>query len=147
MTSCHDFPVDELVPPDDRESAYVLFQRGQALIRDRHYAQAATVLERADRAEPGKGSILEALGRAHFNARHYGVAREVFERLAAVDPSSAYGHYAVSQCLLRLGHRHEAATHARLAAALEPASSLYRGAARRMPLPIRRPDPGEPDQR
>ncbi len=142
--------MDEQAPPDDRESAYVLFQRGQVLIRDRHYAQAATVLGRADRAEPGKGSILEALGRAHFNARHYGVARGVFEQLLAVDPSSAYGHYAVSQCLLRLGHRDQAATHARLAAALEPASSLYRGAARRMPRrmprPICRPDPGDPDR-
>ena len=50
--------------PDPRESAYGLLQRGQELLRGRHHAQAATVLARAARLEPGKGSILEALGRA-----------------------------------------------------------------------------------
>ena len=34
---------------DDRESAYELLQRGSALMKQRHFAQAATVLERADR--------------------------------------------------------------------------------------------------
>ena len=51
---------------DERESAYGLLQRGQALSAERHYAQAAIVLARADRLEPGKGSILELLGRAYF---------------------------------------------------------------------------------
>ena len=52
--------------PADTESAYELLQRGQALMRRRHNAQAAVVLERAARLEPGKGSILEALGRSCF---------------------------------------------------------------------------------
>ncbi len=47
---------------------YELLQRGQALLEGRHHAQAAIVLERADRLEPGKGSILEALGRAYYNS-------------------------------------------------------------------------------
>ena len=51
----------------DREGAYALLQRGQALLRSRHHAQAAIVLERAARQEPGRGSILEALGRAYHN--------------------------------------------------------------------------------
>jgi hypothetical protein len=33
--------------PDDRESAYTLLQRGEALSAGRHYAQAAIVLARA----------------------------------------------------------------------------------------------------
>ncbi len=49
-------------PVDDRETAYDLLQRGHALLEGHHYAQAAIVLERADRLEPAKGSILEALG-------------------------------------------------------------------------------------
>jgi len=50
-----------MTSPEDRESDYELLQRGQALLKQRHFAQAATVLERADREEPDKASILEAL--------------------------------------------------------------------------------------
>jgi len=107
-------------PLDDRESAYELFQRGQALIRGRHHAQAAVVLERAARAEPNKGSILEALGRACFNSAQYDRARETFERLLEVDPSSPYAHFGLGQSLKRLGRRAEARTNLRLAVALDP---------------------------
>ena len=44
----------------DHESVYALLQRGHELMRSRHHAQAAIVLARAARIEPGKGSILEA---------------------------------------------------------------------------------------
>jgi len=59
---------------DDRESAYELLQRGLALTRRRHHAQAAIVLARAARAEPRKGSILEPLGRAYHLTRQYDLA-------------------------------------------------------------------------
>jgi Flp pilus assembly protein TadD len=123
---------EQLPDHDDRESAYELFQRGLALIRDRHHAQAAVVLERASRAEPNKGSILEALGRACFNSAQYDRARETFERLLEVDPSSPYAHFGLGQSLKRLGRRAEARTHLRLAVALDPRSSLYRGALQRL---------------
>lgn len=126
---------------EDRESAYELFQRGQALLRSRHHAQAAVVLERAARAEPGRGSILEALGRACFNSGQHERARDAFERLLAVDPSSPYGHYGLGQSLKRLGRSGEARTHLRLAVALDPHSALYRGAFDRLgPGPRRVPD-------
>ncbi|HEX5591395.1 MAG TPA: tetratricopeptide repeat protein [Candidatus Limnocylindrales bacterium] len=119
-------------PVEDRESAYELLQRGQALMRGRHHAQAAVVLDRAARMEPNKGSILEALGRACFNSGQYERSRETFERLLEVDPSSPYGHYALGQSLKRLGRRPEARTHLRLAVALDPHSALYRGALNRL---------------
>jgi len=119
-------------PADDRESAYELLQRGDALLRRRHYAQAAVVLERAARAEPGRGSILEALGRAYFNSGQTAFARKTFEELLSVDPSSPYGHYALGQSLKRLGRVGEARTHLRLAVALDPYSPLYRGALNRL---------------
>ena len=118
--------------PSDAESAYELLQRGHALMRRRHNAQAAIVLERASRLEPGKGSILEALGRACFNAGQPERARETFEALLEVDPSSHYGHYALGQSLKRLGRPSEARTHLRLAVALSPSSALYRGALARL---------------
>ncbi len=123
---------------DEPESAYDLLRRGQALLDGRHFAQAAIVLERADRLEPGKGSILEALGRAYFNSGQAERARTAFEALLEIDPSSHYAHYAVGQCLKRLGRIDRARTHLRLAVALSPGDPLYTGALGRLP-PARRP--------
>jgi tetratricopeptide (TPR) repeat protein len=116
-------------PADDhRESAYELLRRGEALLRRHHHAQAAVILERADRLEPGRGSILEALGRARFNSGQHDLARQAFEALLGVDPSSHYAHFALGQSLRRLGRDAEGLTHLRLAVALDPGSALYRGA-------------------
>jgi Flp pilus assembly protein TadD len=122
--------VDE--PEIDRESAYELLQRGRELIRTRHHAQAAIVLERALRLEPGKGSILEALGQALYNSRQYERSREAFEELLELDPSSHYGHFALGQSLKQLGRPAEARTHLRLAVALSPTSDLYSRALARL---------------
>jgi tetratricopeptide (TPR) repeat protein len=116
----------------ERESAYDLLQRGQALLERRHFAQAAIVLERADRQEPGKGSILEALGRAYYNSGQAERARATFEALLEIEPSSHYAHYAIGQSLKRLGRTDEARTHLRLAVALSPHNALYSGALARL---------------
>lgn len=118
---------------DDRETAYDLLQRGHALLERRHFAQAAIVLEWADRQEPAKGSILEALGRAYFNSGQAERARATFEALLEIDPSSHYAHYAIGQSLKRLGRADRARTHLRLAVALSPNSALYSGALARLP--------------
>ncbi len=127
-------------PDDEHESAYSLLQRGQALLNRRHHAQAAVVLERAAKLEPGKGSILEALGRAYYNSAQHERARAAFEALLELDPSAHYGHYALGQSLKQLGHHREAWTHLRLAVALAPASTLYQAALARMPAPQRSTD-------
>jgi tetratricopeptide (TPR) repeat protein len=116
----------------DHESAYALLQRGQELMRRRHYAQAAIVLARAAGAEPGKGSILEALGRAYYNSGQHELSRETFEALLEIDPSAHYGHYALGQSLKQLGRRREGRTHLRLAVALSPHSRLYQAALDRL---------------
>ena len=123
---------DDAADPEERESAYELLQRGQALLDRRHFAQAAIVLERADRLEPKKGSILEGLGRAYFNSGQAESARVTFEALLDVDPSSHYGHFALGQSLKRLGRRREAGTHLRLAVALSPGTTLYKDALDRL---------------
>ena len=123
---------DDAADSEERESAYELLQRGQALLDRRHYAQAAIVLERADRLEPRKGSILESLGRAYFNSGQAESARATFEALLEVDPSSHYGHFALGQSLKRLGRRSEAGTHLRLAVALSPGTTLYKDALDRL---------------
>ncbi|MFI5259102.1 MAG: tetratricopeptide repeat protein, partial [Candidatus Limnocylindrales bacterium] len=118
------------------ESAYELLQRGQALLREHHNAQAAVVLERAARIERSKGSILEALGRAYFNSGQHERAAETFEALLAIDPSAHYGHFALGLSFARLGRPQEARTHLRLAVALDPASETYRRALDRMDAAI-----------
>lgn len=115
-----------------RETTYGLLQRGQALMQSRHHAQAAIVLARAARQEPGKASILEALGRAYYNSGQHERARETFEDLLVIDPSAHYAHYALGQSLKQLGRRREAWTHLRIAVALDPDSRLYQGALERM---------------
>ena len=129
--------------PAEPETAYELLQRGTPLLDGRHHAQAAIVLERADRLEPGKGSILEALGRAYYNSGQAERAAVTFEALLEVDPSSHFGHYALGQSLKRLGRRSEAGTHLRLAVALSPGNRLYRDALARLgsgPTQSRRED-------
>ena len=128
--------------PAEAESAYDLLQRGQALLERRHHAQAAIVLERADRLEPGKGSILEALGRAYYNSGQAERAAATFDALLEVDPSSHFGHFALGQSLKRLGRRTEAGTHLRLAVALSPETRLYRDALARLGSGPPRPDDG-----
>ena len=114
------------------ETAYDLLQRANALLAKHHHAQAAIVLERADRLEPGKGSILEALGRAYYNSGRHERARVTFEALLEIDPSAHYAHFALGQSLKRLGRRDEAGTHLRLAVALSPETALYRDALARL---------------
>jgi Flp pilus assembly protein TadD len=124
--------MDDAAQPSERESAYELLRRGEALIRSRHHAQAAVVLERAARVEPGKGSILEPLGRAYHHSGQYDRARETFEALIELDPSHHWAHFALAASLRKLGRAREARTHLRLACALNPSSELYRTALERL---------------
>lgn len=119
---------DESFDETDRENAYALLQRGLALIKRRHHAQAAIVLGRAAREEPGKGSILEPLGRAYHHSGQFDLARETFEALLDVDPSAHWAHFALAASLRKLDRIAEARTHLRLAVALCPSSALYRQA-------------------
>ena len=121
--------LDELA---ERESAYGLFQRAQALLKRRHHAQAAVLLERADRLEPRKGSIIEALARAYYNSGQHDRAADSFRELIDIDPSAPYGHFGLGQSLKMLGRRDEARVHLRLAVALAPSSTLYRNALARL---------------
>jgi tetratricopeptide (TPR) repeat protein len=116
----------------DRESAYELLQRGHELLKKRHYAAAAIVLERAARIEPGKASILEALGRAFYNSGQHERSRETFADLLEIDPSAHYAHYALGQSLKQLGRTKQARTHLKLAVALSPTSKLYSAALARL---------------
>ena len=123
---------DAAIPPDEREDAYALLQRGHELLRRRHHAQAVVVLERARKLEPRRGSIMEALGRAYYNSGDYERAAEAFGRLVDIDPIAAYGHFGLGLSLKRLGRSDRARGHLRLAVAMAPDSELFRHALRRL---------------
>ena len=116
----------------ERETAYGLLQRAQKMLKGRHYAQAAVLLERANRLEPGKGSIVEALARAYYNSGQHDRAADSFRELLEIDPSAAYGHFGLGQSLKQLGQRDEARLHLRLAVALAPESKVYLSALNRI---------------
>ncbi len=132
--------MDRELEAAERESAYGLLQRGLALVKSRHHAQAAIVLERASREEPGKGSILEPLGRAYYHSGQFDLARETFEALLEVDPSAHWAHFALATTLRKLDRVAEARTHLRLAVALNPRSGLYRRALAKVDPPKSKPD-------
>ena len=98
----------------ERETAYGLFQRAGALLKRRHHAQAAVLLERASRLEPRKASIVEALGARVLQQRP---ARARGRELPRADrhrsrrrPTATFG---LGQSLKMLGQRDEARTHLR----------------------------------
>lgn len=134
MTDQADHPDIEarLAELAERETAYGLLQRARQMLKRRHFAQAAVLLERANRLEPRKGSIVEALARAYYNSGQHHRAAEMFRELLEIDPSAAYGHFGLGQALKQLGQRDQARLHLRLAVALAPDSTLYISALNRL---------------
>ena len=93
-------------PPEERESAYELFQRGSRMLAEHHPGAAAVLLERALALEPGKASILEALGRAYFNVGSHELAAERFAAIVEADPVAHYAHFGLGLSKRADGRRH-----------------------------------------
>jgi Tfp pilus assembly protein PilF len=114
--------------PGERESAYDLFQRGSRMLADRHPGAAAVLLERALALEPGKASILEALGQAYFNVGSHELAAERFEAIVQADPVAHYAHFGLGLSRARLGDVVAARRHLHMAVLLKPDSETYQRA-------------------
>ena len=63
------------------------------MLAERHPGAAAVLLERALALEPGKASILEALGQAYFNVGSHELAAERFAAIVEADPVAHYAHF------------------------------------------------------
>ncbi|MFD0565887.1 tetratricopeptide repeat protein [Kitasatospora saccharophila] len=72
---------------------YDWYRRGVRLLEEKHPAAAVQLLARAAEAEPGSGSIREALARAQFDAGQYGQALASFRAVAEADPSDDYAQF------------------------------------------------------
>ena len=116
----------------DRESAYELFRRGSRLLAQHHPGAAAVLLERCLALEPGKASILEALGRAYFNQGDHGSAAARFQAIVDVNPLADYAHFGLGLSRARLGDAAAAGHHLRMAVFLKPDNEDYRRALQRL---------------
>ena len=118
--------------PGERESAYELFRRGTRMLADHHFGAAAVVLERALALEPGKASILEALGQAYFNQGSHELAAERFGAMVEADPLAHYAHFGLGLSRARLGDVGAARRHLRMAVFLRPEDEAYQRALARL---------------
>jgi len=115
------------LPPDPASNdAYELYQRGEALLADNHFAQAAVSLEKAKRLEPDKTSIREALGRAYFRSGRYGRAAAEFSAVLERYPANDFAHFCLGRSLEKLGDRTAASRHLALACGMRPDRTDYR---------------------
>ena len=119
-------------PADDRDSAYELFRRGSRMLAERHPGAAAVLLERALALEPGKASILEALGQAYFNQGSHALAAERFGAIVDRDPLAHYAHFGLGLSRARLGDTRAARRHLRMAVFLKPENEAYQAALARL---------------
>lgn len=116
----------------DPESAYELFSRGSRMLAQRHPGAAAVLLERCLALEPGKASVLEALGRAYFDLGDHARAAERFEAIVDRDPLAHYAHFGLGLSRNRLGDAAAGLRHLRMAVFLKPQNPDYQRALRRV---------------
>jgi tetratricopeptide (TPR) repeat protein len=118
--------------PGERDSAYDLFRRGSQLLADHHPGAAAVLLERCLAMEPGKASILEALGRAYYEQGDAGSAADRFGQIVDRDPLAHYAHFGLGLSQARLGDTRAALQHLKMAVFLKPENEDYQRALRRV---------------
>jgi tetratricopeptide (TPR) repeat protein len=107
------------------DNAYDLLHEAWSLLREREPAQAICLLEKAKALEPGRGSILEALGIAYYNSGNPEEAMGEFEEALEVDPTNHYARYGLSRCLHRTGHLELAIGQVKLAVVMAPEVEMY----------------------
>jgi tetratricopeptide (TPR) repeat protein len=111
---------------------YALFVRGTELLEQRNYSAAAVSLEAALKLEPGKTSILEALGRAYFHAQNYRFAANVFQEVIDARPDDDFAQFCLGRSLEKLGDVTGARRHMALALGMRPGRTDYRRYADRL---------------
>ncbi len=102
------------------------------MLAERHPGAAAVLLERALALEPGKASILEALGQAYFNQGDHESAARQFAAIVDADPVAHYAHFGLGLSSARLGDAMAARRHLRMAVLLDPQNETYQRALARV---------------
>ncbi|WP_287154833.1 tetratricopeptide repeat protein [Candidatus Solincola tengchongensis] len=120
------------------ENAYHLLQEARWLLGNSQPDRAASLLEKAKALEPGRGSILEALGTAYYNSGRPDRALREFEEALEVDPTNHFARYGLGRCLYRTGKLRMAIGQMKLAAVMAPGVELYRETLRRFQRELER---------
>ena len=102
------------------------------MLAKRPFGAAAVLLERALVLEPGKASILEALGQAYFNQGSHALAADRFAAIVEADPVAHYAHFGLGLSRARLGDVMAALRHLRMAVLLKPENEAYQRALARV---------------
>jgi Flp pilus assembly protein TadD len=102
------------------------------MLADRHPGAAAVLLERALALEPGKASILEALGQAYFNQGSHALAADRFAAIVEANPVAHYAHFGLGLSRARMGDVRAARRHLRMAVLLKPENEAYQRALARL---------------
>ncbi len=102
------------------------------MLAERHPGAAAVLLERALVLEPGKASILEALGQAYFNQGEHALAADRFAAIVEADPLAHYAHFGLGLARARLADALAARRHLRMAVFLKPDNESYQRALARL---------------
>ena len=132
---------------DGSGDTYDLYQRGLDLLSRGSAAAAAQLLARANTAEPGSRSVLEALAPAQFDAHRYGDAADSFQQIVDASPTDDYAQFGLGLALARTGNPRGAAEHLALAVAMRPDLRHYTDALRGVRATLRaRREAGLPDQ-
>jgi Flp pilus assembly protein TadD len=107
------------------DDVYELFQRGTELLEAGDSAAAAVPLAKAAKAEPGKASVREALGRAFFKSGRFGDAAEEFRAVTELSPTNDYALFCLGRALQMMGRHAEARRPLTLACGLRPGRRDY----------------------
>lgn len=113
------------------EDAYRLLSKARVLLDERKHLAAADLLERAKTLEPGRGSIVEALGIAYYNSGRHELAMREFEEALEIDPTNHFARYGLSRCLRSAGRLEHAIGQVKLALAMAPEVEMYGNALER----------------
>ncbi len=127
--SGHD-PRADLGGDGSQGDPYSWYRRGLELLGRGSPAAAVVLLQRANEAEPGSRSVLEALARAQFDAGRYAAAAESFRQIVEASPTDDYAHFGLGLALARAGDPRAAAEHLALAVAMRPEAPHYASALR-----------------
>jgi Flp pilus assembly protein TadD len=96
-----------------------LVARGRLYLAAGDPAGAARLLAEAAEAAPTDRAVATDLARAYFDSAQLGRAEQAFRTLVDLDPTDVWARRGLARTLRRLSRADEAATHDRVAAALE----------------------------
>jgi tetratricopeptide (TPR) repeat protein len=88
----------------DREAAQALFDKASALIKEKHYSQAAVLLRSAVKLAPDQANLHHYLGYALWKLDQWNQAQAEFEKAHALNRKDAYNCYFLARIAASLGN-------------------------------------------